>query len=96
MSEGYRRQTRTVIFQGLAIFSGTVAFARCHKPSGTAKVRPQVLSVGGLILELRLELTWPCDKVHDDRLYTVDGIVTLTHLITYIAYMMVRGGAPND
>ena len=24
------------------------------------------------------------------------GIVTLTHLITYIAYMMVRGGAPND
>ena len=60
--------------QGLAIFSGTVALARCHKPSGTAKVRPQVLSVGGLILELRLELTWPCDKVHDGRLYTVDAI----------------------
>ena len=33
------------------------------------------------------------------RLLTINrdkGIVTLTHLITYIAYMMVRGGAPND
>mgnify|MGYP001167874650 CR=1 FL=1 len=74
VSEGYRRRTRTVIFQALGIFSGTVALARCRKPSGTAKVRPQVLSVGGRILELLLELAGPCDKVYGGRLYTVDAI----------------------
>ncbi len=74
VGEGYWRQTRTVIFQGRGIFSGTVEFALRREPFGAAKVRPWVLPVGSRILELSLRSHGACNKDHDGRLYTVGAI----------------------